>query len=101
MPSALGSLTDAGVLGDDQQVVQALSGVGAVEGMVERFREFAGVVPGGCVRAEVLAGAEPPGFCAEQRYASRRASSYLRVVNSNRASAARPRISSTPTPIGS
>jgi hypothetical protein len=28
MPSALGSLTDAGVLGDDQQVVQALGGVG-------------------------------------------------------------------------
>jgi hypothetical protein len=61
MPSALGSLTDAGVLGDDQQVVQALGGVGAVEGMAERFRDFAGVVPGGCVRADALAGSEPPG----------------------------------------
>jgi hypothetical protein len=94
----LGSLTDAGVLGDDQQAVQALAAW-------EPWRSGSGISLGWC--PAVVSGlayscwAPSPEFCAERGYPSRRASSYLRAVKSNRASAIRPRISATPTPAGS
>jgi hypothetical protein len=48
------------VLCDEQEAVQALGGLGAVEGMAERFGYLAGVVSAGCARAQVSGGAARP-----------------------------------------
>ena len=45
------------MLCDEQEAVQALGGLGAVEGLAERFGYLAGVVSAGCGRVQVSGGA--------------------------------------------